>query len=206
MNANMPKLFVRLLAVAVVHSLILGWMVWERVTLLQDGREVTLLVQPVDPRDFLRGDYIILRYEISEISVPDVSGDTKFERLDKVYVGLQSSDAGPWKAVSLHHDLPEGTSATVFIKGTIRSVTNMNRPVTGGSTRQLPGCPGSNCVRISIKYGMEKYFIPEGDGLKLEALRNDKVLSIVAAVSATGQAGIKSLLVRGKPVYNEPVF
>jgi len=53
---------------------------------------------------------------------------------------------------------------------------------------------------------MEKYFIPQGEGLRLEALRNKKVLNIVAAVSDTGDAGIKALLVRGKQIYEEPFF
>ncbi len=40
---------------------------------LRDGREITLKVEPVDPRDLLRGDYVSLCYEISRIPVSQIT-------------------------------------------------------------------------------------------------------------------------------------
>ena len=42
-------------------------MVYDRVRVLRQGSEVTLQTRPVDPRDFLRGDYVVLNYEITNL-------------------------------------------------------------------------------------------------------------------------------------------
>lgn len=183
-------IFLKLTAIALIQTFVLGWIVWDRVSLLRNGQEVRLAVVPVDPRDLLRGDYVILSFNISQVDTLQIYVKRGFTRGNKVYVGLEKSDNGQWNAISVDHQRPEIKSDTVFIKGEITFVSKSKN--------------GSQ--RLNIKYGMEKFFIPEGDGLRLEALRNEKVLSIVAAVSDTGEAGIKSLLVRGEPVYEEPFF
>jgi len=187
---SVPKIAVRLMAIALIQTLVLGWMVWDRVSLLRNGREVTLAVVPVDPRDLLRGDYVILSFNISRIDTLQIYVKRGFTRGNKVYVGLEKSDYGTWNAISVDHQRPEIKPDTVFIKGKITSVSKSKN--------------GSQLLQI--EYGMEKYFIPEGDGPKLEGLRSEKVLSIVAAVSDSGEAGIKILLVRGQPVYEETIF
>ena len=40
----------------------------------------------------------------------------------------------------------------------------------------------------------------------MEQARNQRKLSIVAAVAPSGRAAIKRLLLDGKPVYDEPLF
>jgi hypothetical protein len=59
------KLVLCALLLALVQTGFLGWMIVGRAAVLRDGREVLLKVEPVDPRDLLRGDYVILNYEIS---------------------------------------------------------------------------------------------------------------------------------------------
>lgn len=200
------KMFLRLLAVALLHSAVLGWMVWDRVTLLQNGRKITLAVRPLDPRDFFRGDYIILTFDINRIRVWEVVGDKKFNRSDDIFVGLKRADDGSWHATAIYHTPPEISADIVFIKGRVTRALNLKKHASRIPTGRAPVCHKAECVRLYVKYGIEKYFVPEGDGLRLEALRNDKVLSIAVAVSTTGKAGIKALLVRGKSVYDEPLF
>ena len=69
---------------------------------------------------------------------------------------------------------------------------------------------GSNrdtfCVKLTVRYNLESYFVPEGEGRKLEDIRNQGKLSVVAAVLPSGHAAIKRLLIDGKPVYEEPLF
>ena len=190
MDKSVAKIAVRLMAIALIQTFVLGWMVWDRVTLLKEGREVTLAVAPVDPRDLLRGDYVILSFDISRIDISNIEGDRGFETGSPVYVGLKKSDDGLWNAVSANINRPQDQSGVVFIKGKIDLVSNGI-----GSSQKL-----------QINYGMEKYFIPEGDGPGLEKMRSEKVLRIVAAVSDRGEAGIKALLVRGQPVYEETIF
>lgn len=57
-----------------------------------------------------------------------------------------------------------------------------------------------------MRYCIERYFVPEGEGRKLENARNQRKLTIVAAVAPTDRAAIKRLLIDGEPVYDEPWF
>ncbi len=59
---------------------------------------------------------------------------------------------------------------------------------------------------IRVEYGIERYYVPEGQGKPLEDARQDGNVSISARVSADGTAQIRSLLVDGKPVYEEPLY
>ena len=62
------------------------------------------------------------------------------------------------------------------------------------------------CDKLQIRYNLESYFVPEGEGKKLEEARNQRKLTVVAAVLPSGRAAIKRLLLDGAPVYEEPWF
>jgi uncharacterized membrane-anchored protein len=64
--ARIPK-FVLFGVAALVQIALLTLMIIDRVQILRDGTEVTLQTRPVDPRDLLRGDYVVLRYDISQL-------------------------------------------------------------------------------------------------------------------------------------------
>ena len=61
-----PKI-VLFVAAALVQVALLTVMIVDRVQILRDGKEVILLSRPVDPRDLLRGDYVVLVYDISQL-------------------------------------------------------------------------------------------------------------------------------------------
>jgi hypothetical protein len=62
------------------------------------------------------------------------------------------------------------------------------------------------CDSLQIRYSLESYFVPEGEGRKLERARNQRKVIVVAAVMPSGRAAIKRLLVDGEPFYDEPLF
>jgi uncharacterized membrane-anchored protein len=64
----------------------------------------------------------------------------------------------------------------------------------------------SQAETIRVEYGIERYYVPEGAGHALEEARRDGQVSIAASVGANGMAQIKSLLVDGKPAYEEPLY
>ena len=70
MTPQRRNLWLAIAAVAVGQALVLGWMIWDRTSLLANGREVVLDVVPVDPRSLFRGDYVILGYDISRYALP----------------------------------------------------------------------------------------------------------------------------------------
>ncbi|MCK6508619.1 GDYXXLXY domain-containing protein [Myxococcota bacterium] len=43
-----------------------NWLIFQKEQLLREGKSVYLRLAPVDPRSLMQGDYMILRYQISE--------------------------------------------------------------------------------------------------------------------------------------------
>lgn len=189
--ARVPKI-VLFSAAALIQIALLGAMVVDRVTILRDGTEVKLSTRPIDPRDLLRGDYVVLGYDISELP----AGELRYKRIDgrnrTVYVKLAPSHDGFYDAVSVHADPVAVNSPEVLIRGRILYGVNCGT--------------GDFCDRLQIRYNLESYFVPEGEGKKLEQARNQRKLTVVAAVLPSGRAAIKRLLLDGQPVYDEPWF
>jgi uncharacterized membrane-anchored protein len=191
--ARLPK-FVPFGAAALVQIALLAVMIVDRVQILRDGVEVTLQTRPVDPRDFLRGDYVVLGYDITQPAAGLLAGQPSGERNPTVYVKLAPNADGIYGALSVHTSPVAVTSPEVLIRGRLLS------GATCGSARDV------FCDKLTVRYNLESYFVPEGEGRKLEDLRNQRKLSVVAAVLPSGRAAIKRLLVDGKPVYEEPWF
>ncbi len=173
-----------------VQAGLVGWLIADRALLLQNGRELRLAVVPVDPRDLLRGDYIVFSYDISRLNNADLDGDDSFDYGDTVYVSLAQSDDS-WKATAIAHTPPaDGT----WIKGEVRDVRPGDRE-----------CAAS-CKIYGVSYNIEQFFLPEGTGRALEKLRNDQHLAVDIALAADGHAALKRLLVDGAPRYEEPLL
>ncbi|PIT04264.1 hypothetical protein TSA1_28535 [Bradyrhizobium nitroreducens] len=175
-----------------VQCALLMLMVADRVQILREGTEVTLQTQPVDPRDLLRGDYVVLRYDISQLPAGSLAGKPADARNPTVFVKLAPNADGLYAAVSVHAEPVQVTAPEVLIRGRVSHSC-------GSSVRTF-------CDRLTVKYGLESYFVPEGEGGKLEQARNQQKLRIVAAVLPSGRAAIKRLLLDGQPVYEEPLY
>jgi uncharacterized membrane-anchored protein len=187
-----PK-FVLYGAAVLIQIVLLAAMVIDRAQVLRNGVEVTLQTRPVDPRDFLRGDYVVLDYEISVVSAGPLKDQPSAGWAEVVYVKLAPNRAGIHEAVSVHNDLVPVTSPEALIRGRVVSGENCGQNRTA-------------CVKLGLRYNLEKYFVPEGEGRKLENLRNQRELTVVAAVLPSGRAAIKRLLVDDEAVYEEPWF
>ena len=186
--ARVPR--VVLFAVAgLIQLALIAAMVIDRAGVLRDGKEITLQTRPVDPRDFLRGDYVILSYDISQISADKLEKQGGKDRDPVVFVKLALQPDGFHKAVSAHFEPVPVSGNEVLIRGRI---TNL---------RYCTSCP-----TYFVNYGLEKFFVPEGEGRELENARNQNKVTVVAAVTSSGRAAIKRLLLDGKPVYDEPLF
>ncbi|QRM55383.1 GDYXXLXY domain-containing protein [Sinorhizobium sp. BG8] len=181
------------LLVAVLQTAIIGYMVEGRASILRSGAEVRLKTLPVDPRDLLRGDYVVLSYPMSTIPstiitgpIPSRSGE---QRLN---VRLLPGADGTWTASEASFaDLAPAAGSVV-----VRSLPfEFYRSGEGG----LP-------ETLFVQYGIERYYVPEGEGRVLEDARNQDELEIDARVSASGEMQIARILLRGKPVYDEPLY
>lgn len=177
---------------AVVQLGAVATMVAGQAAILRDGAEVTLATMPVDPRDFLRGDYVVLNYAISSVEKAKVERFEPPNPGDVVYVELARGADGLFEAKALSRQAP----ATV----------PPDRAVIRGRAAKWGGCWNSaTCATVRVQYGLESYFVPEGQGRELEKLRGGQ-LRVVAAVTPDGRARIKRLLVNGGVAYEEPPF
>jgi uncharacterized membrane-anchored protein len=191
--ARIPRLWL-FAAAGLIQVALIALMVADRMLILRTGIEVTLQTRPVDPRDFLRGDYVVLNYDISSVPTGElkdtpVSGSGMF-----VFVKLAPKADGFYQAVSVHRAAVAVAPGEALIRGRVTSRSNC------GQDRQV------FCSSVQLDYGLEKFFVPQGEGRELEKARNDGKIAIVAAVTPGGRAAIKRLLLDGKPVYDEPLF
>jgi uncharacterized membrane-anchored protein len=184
-----------LFAVAgLIQVALIAAVVIDRASILRHGTEITLDTRPVDPRDFLRGDYVQLRYQISNIRLDALAGTPSAGKNTPLFVKLAPGANGFYAAVSAHLAPVSLADREVLIKGRI----------TGGFN--CGGDVSTFCQTADLTYGIERYFVPEGEGRAIESARNEGKVSVVAAVTADGRAAIKRLLIDGKPVYDEPLF
>lgn len=191
--ARVPRLWLYA-AAGLIQLALIAAMVADRVRILRTGTEVTLKTRAVDPRDLFRGDYVTLGYDITAVETGPLKGTPSDGKGAAMYVKLAPGPDGFYKAVSLHRELVPAAAGEVMIRGYITS---------GGNCE-----PNSRsfCSSVSLGYGIESFFVPQGEGHGIEAARNQGKVAIVAAVTSGGRAAIKRLLLDGEPVYDEPMF
>lgn len=154
--------------------IILAFVAFKEFT-LKTGEEVMLKTRLVDPRDLFRGDYVILNYEISRLNIDSLQSDSKrFNESDKVYVKLAKQDSYGVAAGIYKNQPKEG----LFIKGTVKSAQES---------------------QVTIKYGIESYFVPEGEGWRIQN-RAGRSLEAKVAIDKFGNAVIKSIFLDGEEV------
>jgi uncharacterized membrane-anchored protein len=182
---------IRILVAAAIMSAALIYMIWDRMSLVTTGRVVTLKVVPVDPRDMFRGDYVILNYKISRLNLNEIAGDTDIEGRGAIYVTLAET-AGLWEAVSVSRKFPDVSGGQAVIRGEVASAYRDRQE------------DRENVV--TVIYGIESFFVPEGKGRPIENERNQDNVTVDVALGSDGRAAIKALKVFGKPVHSETLF
>ena len=144
---------------------------------LASGKVIMLETRPVDPRNPLSGDYLILNYTISDVPTnlfsPPVKDDLPYHT--KIFVALAPGTNGFYEVTraSTNAFTPSGNG--VLLKG--------------ASARRWWNAAGS----VHVAYGIENYFVAEGTG------NPHGKLTAQAVVSASGRAKIKEVFVDGKP-------
>ncbi|WP_420338313.1 GDYXXLXY domain-containing protein [Roseibium sp.] len=167
--------------IALVQLTLIALPLIDRLDVQMSGKEMTLALVPVDPRDLLRGDYVIINLAIARVSV-DLPGANEVKEGDRVYVRLEPGTDGLMRATAVGKETdPSGTAA---MAGTVQAA--------GGSD-------------IRIDYGIDAFFLPEGDGLIIEDLDTERV-NLVVAVTEDGRSLPLRLLVDGKPFKNDAAF
>jgi len=187
----------RIALIIALQTLALFSMIAMRQWTLSTGTSVTLETAPIDPRSLFSGDYVRLNYKISDIRLDGISGDSEFKRHDCVYVLLKESDPY-WQPVSVHHNKPTVPPGHLAIKGEVNYANEISWNQETGKSEKAKN--------INVRYGIESYFLPEGEGRGLERPKEGEKVTILVAVDRYGNAGIKSLLVNGNERFRESLF
>lgn len=134
---------------------------------------VKLKVVPVDPRDLLRGDYMILRYEISRHPAPPGWMPDRYS----VWVGLREvGGLHRIERISTESGRPRDPELQ-WVFATVEPDSSINGPGT----------------ELRLLYGIEHFFVPEGRGTP----RFDR-LEVEAAISPLGRLQLKRVWLDGE--------
>lgn len=191
----MNRKLLLLVGAAVVSALqigVLSWTIAGRAAILRHGTEIRLKVEPVDPRDLLRGDYVRLGYEASTLP-------------RELFVGTPEDD----------HE-PPSNEVWVLMR---RDADGIHRPVSYAWERASLPVPGEGeaLLRGNIQftsregptradYGIGRFYLPEGTGKPIERDMLERPFFVVAAVSDHGTAQIKQFLDGDTVLFEEPPF
>lgn len=193
------------LTAASLQTVAIGWIVWDRIALLKNGREIVLPIIPVDPRSLFRGDYVILDYPVSSVPVALMTPELEASRPASVYVTL-TKQGEEWQPTALSAKPPVPAPDKVVLKARPRYGWHQtSRPRAVGADGATASTTKADPV-YALSYGLESYFVPEGKGNALEELAREKKLAAVIAVDSKGNSAIKGLMIEGKLQYEEPLL
>jgi len=189
----------RLLVSAIVLSLVqigfLGWIIAGRAAILRNGTEVLLKIEPVDPRDLLRGDYVMLRYDITNIpiniitNIPEGAFSTE---AGPIFVRLKKEADGYWRAASATFDAP-------LVAPTGPDEADIKGEVAAGWSL-------GEGTSIQPDYGIERFYLPEGEGLAIQNDMRVRPFGMRVAIGKDGTAQIKALVDGDKTLFEEPLY
>ena len=173
-------------ASACILTGILGYMALDRIWLVKTAGEIVLPIKAVDPRDIFKGDYARIGYDISMPDINLIAQDLKQgHRARKVFVTLERGAGDVWRPVAVGSGRPTGIAGNQVV---------------------LAGRMSNASTRPQITYGIERFFVPEGTGDKLEALVASSTVSAIVAVDGAGRAAIKGFMHDGQRIYEEPLL
>ena len=129
------------------------------------GEEIRLRAEPVDPLDVFRGNYVVLRYDISSPSV-----FTRVSRGERVCVGLHRSGNAWTGGHAEPGPAPDGTA------------------ICGRARRAAE--PGE---RVEVVFGIETYYASPERAREIEQSISRGRLYVVVDLDEDGSARIKRL-------------
>jgi uncharacterized membrane-anchored protein len=189
------RLLISAIGLSLVQLGFLGWTIAGRAAILRSGTEVLLKIEPVDPRDLLRGDYVALQYDISTIPLEIVTnipaGASEIDA-GPVFVRLRKEADGNWRAVSATFDVPPSTPPTAD-EADIKGYVSDSWIQSGGA-------------QIHPDYGIGRFYLPEGEGLAIQNDMRVRPFGMRVAIGKDGTAQIKALVDGDTTLFEEPLY
>lgn len=189
------RLVISALVLALAQLGFLSWIIASRAAILRNGKEVLLNLEPVDPRDLLRGDYIVLGYDISRIPVKmiaNIAPDKQSSDDTSIVVRLKKGADGYWTPTAAWF----GTAPTPAAA----DEADISGHVAAGWDLRGEG------MTIAPDYGIERFYLPEGEGMAIQSDMRVRPFGIKLALAADGTAQIKALMDGDKTLFEEPLY
>ena len=121
------KLYVGVVVAALVLlSAVVNFPIWQRESLLRDGQVLLLELAPVDPRSLMQGDYMALRFAVSQKLGPADVGDSSV-KAGYVVVKRDARNVGTFERIYRDGDALAANESRVHYrirKRDVRIVTN----------------------------------------------------------------------------------
>jgi len=136
------------------------------------GQIIRLRTVPVDPRSLFRGNYALLRYDISRIPAKDVNRAGKPRRNQRVYVSLVPEADGTYRYGGVGFEPP--VDGAPYIRGRIKS----------------PSFTRSGSYRVA--YGIEAWFAPKQKAVAIEKKLGKKGIAEIW-LTEKGKAALKGI-------------
>ena len=162
-----------------VLSLQTAWALYtvvQQERVLSYGSAIMLETQRIDPRDLLRGDYLILNYKISDIPTNLFSPPLPRNPAAGTAVYVVLTQHGKF-----YEPLRASTQSLAPAAGEVL--------LLGNSGLARWNSPSS----VHVEYGLERYYVHEGAG------NIGGSITVEVAASGDGHATIKQVFVNGKP-------
>ena len=170
------KLLKRIIVFSIPILILLGMTISPLLTIAL-GVDIKLETKPVDPRDLFRGDYVVLSYKIEDIELDKVSNEVKDYFKDNeqahnthAFALLEKSSNGYYVIKNISLKKPD---SGIYLKGTLSKYTTFEEfseeeaPVNELNS-DFPENKGEYVDIYTMKYNLDKYFVPENTGKKLE--------------------------------------
>jgi uncharacterized membrane-anchored protein len=148
---------------------------------LRRGAVVLLETAPVDPRDLLRGDYVILNYPISTVPMGVFAEGITNQPPDGTPIFVRLEQRGRF------HEIETASLTSME--------SEKDHPVLKGKVSSSwfwSGLDGTNAT-VRVEYGLERFYVREGTG------NPTGKLTVEAAIPPSGNAVIKQVYLDGKP-------
>ncbi|MEO6005869.1 MAG: GDYXXLXY domain-containing protein [Opitutus sp.] len=177
----MKRLFV--IAAVVAQIAVLAWMAGEREWVLRTGQKVYLRTAPIDPQDPMRGDYVLLNYDVATVPKSLCQGGVArwfSQREDiynarvrdrRVYAPIRLNEEGVAEITGLSDEPP---STGIFLRGRAEAIY---------------------LSTLHVRFGVEAFFMQQGTARVFEqTVQTEKAgvpLNMEVAVGSNGLAVLK---------------
>jgi uncharacterized membrane-anchored protein len=133
------------------------------------GQHMVLTTEPIDPQDLLHGDFVRLRYTISQSPLRLWHDDAPPRRRQAVFVLLAQGPDSVSTAVGVYAKAPTPGASQAVLRGWVTDVYRSS---------------------LALRFNLERYYVPDGSPLRLEKPGHTYPLRVRVSIAPWGQARI----------------